>query len=82
VINGPKDVSSNEPAFWCNIIDSNPKNSPYGKNLAGTTSLYWNATLTLTSIDGNVVRGTFEGEGEIAGNSGMFEEGEFIATFK
>jgi hypothetical protein len=82
VINGPKDAGLNEPAFWCNILDADPKNSPYGRSLAGTTSLYWNTTLTLTSIDGRVVKGTFEGEGEAAGAPGIFTDGEFIATFK
>mgnify|MGYP001577519548 CR=1 FL=1 len=82
VIHGPKEVGLNEPAFWCNINDSNPKNSAYGKTLAGTTSLYWNATLTLTSIEGNIVKGTFEGEGDTSGNPGTFREGEFVAVFQ
>jgi hypothetical protein len=82
VISGPKDTGLNEPAFWCNITDSDPKNSAYGRSLAGTTSLQWDATLTLTSVEGNRVTGTFEGEGQAGGNPGIFSGGEFVATFK
>jgi|GEM_PF-4067592 len=81
-IHGPKDASLNEPVFWCNILDSDPKHSAYGKILAGTTSLDWNTTLTLTSIEGNVVKGTFEGEGNMNGKHGTFSDGEFVAVFE
>lgn len=84
VITGPKAEGSNEPAFWCNITDTDPKHSAYGKKLVGTTSLYWNATLTLTSIEGNTVKGTFEGEG-VEGEEDhpvTFTDGAFLVILK
>lgn len=78
VIKGPGDDTQDGPVFWCNILDSNPKNSAYGRTLAGTTSLYWDAKLTLTSIEDNIVKGTFEGVG--IGKT-IFTDGEFMAVF-
>jgi hypothetical protein len=82
VISGPKESAMSDPTFWCNITDSDPKNSIYGKGLAGTTSLYWNVKLTITSIEGTLVRGTFEGEGVNGEDPVIFTDGEFMAILE
>lgn len=80
-IEGP-DESGIQPAFWCNILDSNPANSAYGRYLAGTTNLYWNSRLTLTLVGDDLVMGTFEVEGIDHEQSPIaFRGGRFLARF-
>jgi hypothetical protein len=62
VISGPNEAEV-QPIFGCNIYDSDPTQSVYGRVVAGTNSLYWNTTLIITSFDGSMIKGTFEGEG-------------------
>lgn len=80
-ITGPNLAGRDEPTFWINIMDLDPNHSAYGKGLAGTTNLYWDTTLTITSIDGNTVRGTFSGAGVSDDGPGFFKDGEFLAVF-
>jgi hypothetical protein len=82
VIQGPMEGDLGDPTFWCNILDSDPAHSPYGKILAGTSSSYWNTTLIITSFDGSTITGTFEGEGTTSDQEPMvFTGGKFLARF-
>lgn len=82
VIQGPKESEFDEPAFWINIVDADPDNSAYGRSIVGTTSLYWNTKLTLTSFEEGIIKGTFEGEGVQGTAPAVFTRGEFLAKFK
>jgi hypothetical protein len=73
-IKGPNpDFTGNSAEFHTQIND--PDGGPYGKPIAGGSTFSNNFTLTITSVENNVVKGTFEGTG-----FGEFVEGEFAAN--
>lgn len=72
-ISGPsQDFTGRTPEAHLMIID--PDGAPYGKFIANGSSFHHPFTLTITSVENNIVRGTFRGQG-----SGKFEHGEFAA---
>lgn len=72
-ISGPSmDFTGKTPEAYLVIID--PDGAPYGKMIATGASFHHPFTVTITSVENNVVRGTFEGQG-----SSKFERGEFAA---
>lgn len=69
------------PSFYINILDADPRHSAYGKVLAGTSNSYWDATLIITSLQDNVIHGSFYGAGVDSDNQPVvFEHGEFSVT--
>jgi hypothetical protein len=72
-IKGPiPDFSGQSPQALTLIID--PDGGPYGKQIAGGSSFDHEFTFTITSVDNNIIKGTFGGVGH-----GVFESGEFSA---
>jgi hypothetical protein len=72
-IKGPNpDFSGKSPEVHMAIID--PQAGSYGKQIVAGSSFEHEVTLTITSIENNLVRGTFDGIG-----IGKFESGEFAA---
>lgn len=72
-ISGPSfDFTGRTPEVSLLILD--PDGAPYGKFIANGSSFQHPFSLTITSVENNIVRGTFEGEG-----SSTFERGEFAA---
>lgn len=72
-IKGPNpDFTGTSTMFQTQIND--PDGAPYGKPIAGGSTFDDNFTLTITSVENNVVTGTFEGSG-----FGEFANGEFVA---
>lgn len=73
-ISGPsRDVSGVSPEAHMLIVD--PDGGPYGKQIAAASSFEHEFTLTITSVQNNVIKGTFEGVGY-----GEFVNGEFSAA--
>ncbi len=69
-IKGPNsDFSGQSPEFYTAIYD--PNDGPYGRGIAGARSNDNEISVTLTSVKGDVIKGTFEGSG--------FSNGEFQA---
>ncbi|MBN8651676.1 MAG: hypothetical protein J0L67_09625 [Cytophagales bacterium] len=67
-IEGPNhNYSGKFPEFFTTIYD--PNGGPYGKSIAGANTHNSNISVTLTSFDGEVIKGTFEGSD--------FSNGEF-----
>lgn len=73
-IKGPNpDFTGKSPDALTLIID--PEAGPYGKQIAAGSSFDHEFTFTITSIDNNLIKGTFSGIGH-----GEFENGEFSAS--
>jgi hypothetical protein len=72
-IKGPNpDFTGKSPEAHLLIVD--PDGGPYGKQIAAGSSFEHEFMLTITSINNNVVKGTFSGVGH-----GEFTKGEFSA---
>lgn len=72
-ITGPSfDFTGQSPEAHLMIVD--PDGAPYGKMIANGSSFHHPIRVTIISVKDNVVRGTFEGQG-----NNKFEHGEFAA---
>jgi len=73
VIKGPNpDFTGQSPEFHTVIID--PSGAPYGKYIAGASTFNDDLTLTITYFEGDIIKGKFNGTGDVP-----FTEGEFAA---
>lgn len=69
-IKGPNpDLSGHSPEFYTAIYD--PNDGPYGRGIAGAHSFDSEISATITSVKGDVIKGTFEGS--------VFSNGKFQA---
>jgi hypothetical protein len=72
-IKGPNpDFTGSSPEFHTMIID--PAGAPYGKFIAGGSSFDHDFSLTITYFQNNMIRGKFNGTGDVT-----FTNGEFAA---
>jgi hypothetical protein len=73
VIKGPNpDYTGKSPEFHTSIID--PSGAPYGKYIAGASTFNHDFTLTITYFQDDVIKGEFNGMGDVS-----FADGEFAA---
>jgi hypothetical protein len=65
-IKGPNpDFSGQSPEFYTIIYD--PNDGPYGRAVAGAHSIDNEISATITSVTGDVIKGTFQGSGFLNG---------------